>query len=336
MKSASVSAIIPTYNSAQLVVQAIESVLAQSVRVAEIIVVDDGSTDDTAERLSRYQDSIRYVWQSNAGVSAARNLGVSLASGEFIAFLDADDVWHPRKTELQLQVFGRDANIALVGTQAFDWPAAQFPSLFPLTMPITNVTWEQMVVRNRLTTSSVMARREAVVRAGPFDTALQGPEDRDLWLRVAEHGRLANLELPLTGYRDVPGSVSKQVEKCRAGMLRILEKIDRQGKWNGRRFLRRRAYSYVDHSCAYLYGAAGLFPQALACSMKSLCQYPLPYYRGDAKCTAERPRRLLASLLRWLRLKRTDVPRCDQTKRANVVANECPPNIAIAMEAASD
>jgi hypothetical protein len=157
-----------------------------------------------------------------------------------------------------------------------------------------------------------------------------------LWLRVAERGRLANLELPLTGYRDVPGSVSKQVEKCRAGMLRILEKIDRQGKWNGRLLLRRRAYSYVDHSCAYLYGGAGLFRQALVCSMKSLCRYPAPYRDGDVNCTAERPRRLLANLLRWLRLKRTDVPRCDQTNRANLVATECPLNIAIAMEAARD
>src|SRR4051812_1301977 len=100
-----VSVIIPTYNSAALLAQAIASVLAQSVLPAEIIVVDDGSTDATEQLVQCHGSRVKYVRQRNQGVSAARNRGVASASGEFIAFLDADDVWHPRKLELQMAAF---------------------------------------------------------------------------------------------------------------------------------------------------------------------------------------------------------------------------------------
>jgi glycosyltransferase involved in cell wall biosynthesis len=303
MKPVSVSVIIPSYNCAPFVTQAIESVLTQSVAVRQIIVVDDGSKDDTAERLVPYRGSVSYVRQENQGVSAARNLGIRLAVGDYVAFLDADDVWHPQKMELQLQALEKWPDLTLVGTKSFNWPADQFPELNSASLPITEITWSQLVVRNRITTSSVVARREALLRAGPFDTAMQGPEDRDLWLRLAETGRVANVELALTGYRDAPNSVSKQVKRCQDGMVRILRKIDGRGGWRGRWLLRRRAYSYVSHSCAYLYGAAGRFPQALGCSVNSFLWYPLPYRTGDAAVVCERPRRLLVNLLRWLKLK---------------------------------
>src|SRR5436305_5180727 len=107
MNGVPVSVVIPTYNCGGLVAEAVGSVLAQSRLPAEIIVVDDGSRDDTRERLAPFGDRIRYVCQANQGVSAARNLGVQHARGEVIAFLDADDIWHPRRLELQLQVMLR-------------------------------------------------------------------------------------------------------------------------------------------------------------------------------------------------------------------------------------
>src|SRR5439155_21201671 len=119
----------PTFNCGHLVTQAVESVLAQTVRVAEVIVVDDGSTDNTAERLRPFLGRVRYVRQENAGVSAARNAGVGLAGGDFVAFLDADALWHPRKVELQLQVFDRHPTVDLVGTRPFAWPDSPFPAV---------------------------------------------------------------------------------------------------------------------------------------------------------------------------------------------------------------
>src|SRR5437764_1208122 len=101
MNCAPVSVVIPTYNSARYIGDAVESVLAQTLPPAEIIVIDDGSQDDTAQRISPLLDRVTYRFQKNAGVSAARNLGVSIAQQPLVAFLDADDVWHPAKLQKQ-------------------------------------------------------------------------------------------------------------------------------------------------------------------------------------------------------------------------------------------
>jgi hypothetical protein len=146
-------------------------------------------------------------------------------------------------------------------------------------------------------------RRNVLAAVGEFDLMLQGPEDRDLWLRVAETAAVAKLTLPLTGYRDVPGSVSKQAERCETDMLRILRKLDDRKVWDGRWVLRRKAYGYVYHSCAYLHEAAGGYRRALRCSLKSFGWYPLPYRRGEVKCRAERPKRAILNLLRWAGLR---------------------------------
>src|SRR5262245_37852496 len=124
-----VSVIIPTYNSGPLVVEAVESVLRQTQPATEIIVVDDGSTDDTQERLAAYRDRIRCVRQSNARVAAARNTGLALASGEIVAFLDADDAWHPHKLERQLAVLREHPQIGLLATDLTDWPGTFAPAV---------------------------------------------------------------------------------------------------------------------------------------------------------------------------------------------------------------
>jgi len=302
------SVVIPTFNSGTLVVEAVASVLAQSIVPEEIIVVDDGSTDDTPARMAPFGNRVRYIRQENRGVSAARNRGIETATGDLIAFLDADDVWHPRKWELQLQTFARQPELGLIGTKAFPWPDAVFASIDRAdSANLTRVDWHDLVVKNRLTTSSIVVRREALDRSGKFDTTLQGPEDRDLWLRIAATTRIANLDLPLTGYRDVPGSVSKNIERCKAGMLRILDKLESQQLLRGRPMLRRKAYSYVHHSCAYLYGAAGAYGRSVRSSVKSLGIYPLPYRRDEVKQRGERPKRLLVNLAHWLGFKPSNV-----------------------------
>ena len=98
-----VTAVIATYNYGRFVTQAVESVLAQTYGNLEVIVVDDGSDDDTRELLAPYTDRIRYIYQKNQSVAAARNTGIRAASGDLIAFLDADDIWHPQKIEVQMR-----------------------------------------------------------------------------------------------------------------------------------------------------------------------------------------------------------------------------------------
>ena len=111
-----VSVIIPTYNCGKFIEQSIESVLKQTYKNIEIIVVDDGSTDDTRLKMSKYRENIVYIRQNNQGLSKSRNIGMSYSKGEFIAFQDADDRWHPRKLEMQVECFRKVQGIGLVFT----------------------------------------------------------------------------------------------------------------------------------------------------------------------------------------------------------------------------
>jgi hypothetical protein len=169
---------------------------------------------------------------------------------------------------------------------------------------VTPTPWRKLAIKNRLVTSSVVLRRSALAQAGEFDTALQGPEDHDLWLRIAETGVVATLNLPLTGYRQVEGSLSRQATTMRAGMRQILRKLDQRRAWAGNNWLRRKAYGYCDYSCAYMAGAAGLPAQALGDVARSLLWYPLPYGKAEVRFPLARLRLLPMNLARLLRLRR--------------------------------
>ncbi len=122
-----ISAVIPTYNYGHFVTAAVRNVLAQTYRNLEVIVVDDGSKDNTRERLAPYLDRIRYVYQENQGPSAARNTGIRSATGEWVALLDSDDLWHPRKLELQVKYLQAHPEVGLLGSDRVydlhgDWP----------------------------------------------------------------------------------------------------------------------------------------------------------------------------------------------------------------------
>ena len=117
------SVVIPTYNCGAFVGQAIDSALAQTYPAVEVVVVDDGSTDDTAERLRAYGGRIRVVTQENRGLSAARNAGIAAAGGTYVALLDSDDAFHPRKLEFQLRHLTTDPGVGLTGTESFSDPA---------------------------------------------------------------------------------------------------------------------------------------------------------------------------------------------------------------------
>jgi len=306
-----VTVIIPTYNSAALVTQAIDSALAQTTAPTEIIVIDDGSADDTKTRLAPYTNRIKYHHQSNQGVAAARNLGLREATSDFIAFLDADDLWHPQKLELQLQAIATHSEISLLATER-----SATISTLPLQNPndqIQKIPWKDLVVKNRFTTSSVLLRRSILNQTGHFDTALQGPEDYDLWLRIAELAPVAKLHLPLTHYRDLPNSLSHQSQTMHAGMLRILSKLDDRNAWQGRWLLRRKAYGYCNYSCAYMASAANLPAQALSQITRSILAYPFPYRKTEIRFSLARLRIWTIQLTKLLRFARTRAPQAGAT-----------------------
>jgi teichuronic acid biosynthesis glycosyltransferase TuaG len=286
MRQVAISVVIPTFNSSSMVTGAVYSALAQSLPPSQVIVVDDGSTDNCEECLRPFADRILLIRQPHAGVAAARNTGLDQATGDFVAFLDADDVWHPRKLELQVRGFepqGQD--LGALGTLTFEWPSVRVPDLEDQVSAgnIEYVEWDRLVVKNCLTTSSMMVRRDVLLRAGPFDTSLHGPEDHDLWLRVAEVSLVGVLRIPLTGYRDTSGSLSKHAKKMEEGMARILDKLDRRDVWRGRWLLRRAARAYVSYSCGYMYAAAGDSAKGFRRVVRSLIVYPLPYEQGTMR-----------------------------------------------------
>ena len=188
------SVIIPVYNAEAYIEQTLDSVFAQSCRDFEVIVVDDGSTDRTADRVKAFshQPALRYVHQTNAGPAAARNTGLALAEGQFIAFLDSDDLWRPQKLEAHLE---RLQNAPKMGI-SFNWfevlydrPDGQHhvPWFAPPARP--TLQWADFLERNWTGTSSTVVVRAECLKGGlGFDARFRTGEDYQLWLTIAQAG----------------------------------------------------------------------------------------------------------------------------------------------------
>jgi glycosyltransferase involved in cell wall biosynthesis len=280
-----VSVIIPTYNRAGAVCQAIESALGQTVPPAQIIVVDDGSQDGTRERLTPYLDRISYVFQENQGVSAARNRGVREAKSELIAFLDSDDVWHPRKLEVQLHYLQQYPETALIGAVSFVDTAADWPPL-PDVARLTGhrVALEDVVVRSPFATSTVVMRKRCMDVVGFFDTRLRNAEDRDMYIRVASRFPLVKLHATLVrggSQADHLSAASIRTEQFTRKML--LGAFQRVDGLRGRFLLRQKALSQAAFEGSYICLAHGDLPGALRRLLWSFALWPLPHPAGDRK-----------------------------------------------------
>lgn len=202
-----ISVVIPAYNAEAIIEKALNSVLEQSVRVDEILVINDGSTDGTAEKIEQIKKDfpipIVSVDQTNSGPSKARNHGVKMAKGDYIAFLDSDDVWDKQKIEKQLEVFDWEPSCTLLGT------LTDFSSV-PEGDKITKVSFDQMLLSNRIFTSSVLVKKEALEMAGFFREDMRYSEDYNLWLKIAKMGQAIVLNEQLVHYGGGKGVLSNQ------------------------------------------------------------------------------------------------------------------------------
>jgi glycosyltransferase involved in cell wall biosynthesis len=235
---AGVSVVIPAYNYARYLTEAVQSVLEQTFPSLEVIVVDDGSTDDTAEVVRRFADPrVRYVWQANAGLSAARNTGISHARYPFVAFLDADDRWLPTFLSEVMQRFEHlDPSFGLIAslTGRIDGRGAPQPLSRHQFRHEGELTQRDFILRNRPLSSSLVARRTVFDECGLFDTALRSSEDRDMWIRATARRRFWLIETPLALIRRHDSNMSKNAERMKQNSRAVIVKALRSGaaRWD--------------------------------------------------------------------------------------------------------
>lgn len=278
-----VSVIIPTYNYGRFIGEAIESVLAQACPIAEIIVVDDGSSDGTAETVRQFGDQVKYFKQQNAGVCAARNKGVEISTGELIAFLDADDTWLPEKVEKQVAKFEEDTDIGLVhcGMREFDGETGETIRM--------HLEGKEGWVANKLVLfedaivyvngSMWMVRRDVFNDVGGFDTRLKNGEDWEFCLRVAMKYKVGFVAEPLVNYRNHGVGATKNIAEMERSTAIAWAKVF-DTKDAGLLKVRRRSYGNLHKALAGSYLQSGQYSGFVRNLIKSLWFNPsfLRYY----------------------------------------------------------
>lgn len=217
-----VSVVIPTFNSERWIRGALDSVLAQTHPRREIVVVDDGSKDGTVDVLLSYGDAIKVVRQPNAGAYAARNTGVAAGSGEFVAFLDADDRWEPAKLERQLALFANRPEVGLVFSDGLVVGEGIRPYRFLEVSPgARGRVFRALVRRNFIPQSSVVIRRSLLDRLGPF-APVRLAADYHKWLQAALVSELDYVDEPLITYTVHGSNISRNLLAQQESMLGML------------------------------------------------------------------------------------------------------------------
>jgi glycosyltransferase involved in cell wall biosynthesis len=234
-----VTVIIPVYNGAAFIADTVKSVLAQTFRDFELIVLDDGSTDDTPNILGALQDpALRVVRKSNSGVADTRNQGLGLARGELVAFLDADDLFTPENLAHKVRFLDEHPDVGLVHSEIYFFNESgnlrthgraecQGSVLAPL------LEFKAMVN----SPSSALIRRELLARVGGFDIRLSTSADRDLWIRLAAETRFGYLPEPLVRYRLHSGQMHHNIDAMERDLGAIYEKL-----WGERKYFRNRKH----------------------------------------------------------------------------------------------
>lgn len=235
MREDLVSVIVPAHNAASTIEATLASILAQTHTALEVVVIDDGSTDGTGARvvaMARQDARIRYVYQSNAGVAAARNAGIAISSGAYIAPMDADDIWHPTKIEKQLALLtaaGPEVGVVYCYTRLID-KADQVVETLPPGQRTGDV-FTTLLLSNFIRSASIpLIRRRELEAVGGYDRSLrergaQGCEDLKLYLMLAERCRFELCPEYLVGYRVSRSGMSANAVLMQRSWLMVMEEV---------------------------------------------------------------------------------------------------------------
>lgn len=246
-----VSVIIPMYNACSTIIDCIESVINQNYSYYEVIIIDDGSTDESYKIVEDYiqqkklNHKIILVKQKNSGPSKARNKGIQLSTGKYIAFLDSDDIWMHNKLIKQISIMENDSDIKLSGTSVKG-------KLIKDKRNIIEITFKKLLYRNYFMTPTVIVKKEVLDLVGGFDEKKKYSEDYDLWLKIASENKvvLLNEELcicgggkPTFGY----SGLSSNLKQMEYGELENYYNLLRNNKINIIRFIRVCIFSYIKY-----------------------------------------------------------------------------------------
>ena len=284
-----ISVIIPTYNSAQFLPEAVGSALRQTFPPQEVIVVNDGSTDNTEDVLEPFRGRIHYIRQENQGPAVARNRGIAEANGDLLAFLDADDAWVPDKSEKQINLFMENPRIGLIHSLYDYLDMSREQRLIPRHGHggFFGECYLQCFRRCGVQTSTVLVRKNCVMDVGGFDETIRSAscEDYDLWLRIARHYEFAYVDSPLAHYRihstnSTTSSTERRVTHLEAELYVVRKALsDDPGleKRIGRRGVHGRFFELYS-AIAYEYHDAFMSAEARAFLSKALHHHWLDPY----------------------------------------------------------
>jgi glycosyltransferase involved in cell wall biosynthesis len=288
-----VSVVIATYNSRRFIGEAVESVLSQTYQPIEIIVVDDGSTDGTNEELQPFKERIRYLVQANQGPAAARNHGIRAAQGEYVAFLDADDLWAPSKIEKQVAAMEKSAQVGVVHCGMLRTNVQS--GVTELCLSDTDRRGDlrqKLLLRNRLATSTVLARCTCFEKAGLFDESLPQAEDWDLWIKISRHFEFDYVAEPLVTYRVHGNNISKKIATMHRNQLRVIQRAFQEDPIErGNHRMRRLSLARIHFDAGDEYLHAGDYGDAIRHLLHSVALCPLNtnYYVYLLRAIMRRP-----------------------------------------------
>jgi glycosyltransferase involved in cell wall biosynthesis len=226
VKNPLVSIIIPLYNQEKFVGEAIQSALSQTFRDFEVIVVDDGSTDNGSEVVSRFGGRIRNIYQENQGLAGARNTAIRAAQGELIGLLDADDQWLPDYLETMVALADRNPQAAVLfcAAQSMDETGNDLPEIFGKPPASSPDIFQTLLRANFLIPSTILMRRSISLEAGSFDSSLRSCEDWDLWLRIAPDHNFVGTPACLVRYRLHESSLTANPQGMQQAARAVIEK----------------------------------------------------------------------------------------------------------------
>ncbi|BAT54331.1 putative glycosyl transferase [Nostoc sp. NIES-3756] len=270
-----VSVVIPAYNAMKYLPATVESVLQQTFSDIEVLIINDGSTDNIIEWTAQITDPrVRVISQENKGLSGARNTGITNSCGEYIAFIDADDLWLPTKLEKQVKCLDDSPQAGLVYTWTAWTDESGKPTGVIVASNVEGYVWEQMVVNDKISNgSSAMVRRICFDQVGLFDTELTSSEDRDMWIRLAAHYHFAVVKEPLTLYRRHSQSMSKNRPKMLKNIRRVFEKTFASVPTE-LLYLRNRSYGWINLYTAWTCMDEKDYKEAIQYRRQALLHYP--------------------------------------------------------------